>query len=301
MDSKRPVILLLIFAAVSALLAGLVYQQLARGGTRGERHDVVAVLVAKQDLLPGTRITADMASAAFVRKDWPRELLPTDVVSVQNVDSVAGQIVRAAIFAGEPLYRFKLAAADSSAALPVSVADGMRAFTVPVDEVSGVGGYVLSGSYVDVIGTFRNVRESMFGRSRGETFSKVILERVKVLASGPQMEQNDLGSRSRGEGVNGRAAILARDRNAPTSATLLVSPVQAESLALAVKEGSIHLALRNYQDEGAAQTTGVTKEELLGLALPEPGFVPEGREPAPEPTGPQVEVIRGSERTSVSF
>ncbi len=299
MDSKRPVILLLIFAAVSALLAGLVYQQLARGSSRGERSDVVAVLVAKQDLLPGTRITSDVASAAFVKRSWPRDLLPADVV--QSADSVAGQIVRAAIFAGEPLYRFKLAAADSSAALPVAVADGMRAFTVPVDEVTGVGGYVLSGSYVDVIGTFRNVRESLFGHSRGETFSKVILERVKVLASGPQMEQNDLGSRSRGEGANGRAAILARDRNAPTSATLLVSPTQAESLALAVKEGSIHLALRNYQDEGAAQTTGVTKEELLGLALPEPGFVPQGREPAPQPTGPQVEIIRGSERTSVSF
>ncbi len=299
MDSKRPVILLLVFAAVSALLAGLVYEQLAGGASRGDRGDVVQVVVAKQDLLPGTRITPELASAAFARRSWPRELLPPDVV--QSADSVTGQIVRAAIFAGEPLYRFKLAAADSSASLPVAVADGMRAFTVPVDEVTGVGGYVLSGSYVDVIGTFRNVHESMFGHSRGETFSKVILERVKVLASGPQMEQNDLGSRSRGEGNTGRAAILARDHNAPTSATLLVSPSQSESLALAVKEGSIHLALRNYQDEGSGQTTGITKEELLGLVLPEPGFVPQGREPAPQPTGPAVEVIRGSERSSVSF
>ena len=75
-----------------------------------------------------------------------------------------------------------------------------------------------------------------------------------------------------------------------------------ESLALAVKEGSIHLALRNYLDEAAGQTSGVTKQELLGLeeTLPEP--IPRGRAPvAPEPSGPSVEVIRGSERSSVSF
>jgi pilus assembly protein CpaB len=299
-DSKRPVILLLVFAAVSALVAGWIYQRLSSVAARGERGDTVLIAIATQDLVPGTRISADLASSAFTRRSWPRELVPPD--AVDRADTVIGQMVRAPVYAGEPLYRFKLAAADGGGVLSAAVSDGMRAFTVPVDEVTGVGGYVLPGAYVDVIGTFRNVRESMFGQPRGETFSKVILERVKVLASGPQMEQNDVGARSRSAPAGSRQTILTRDKATPTSATLLVTPGQAESLALAVKEGSIHLALRNYQDEAPGQTTGVTKQELLGLAEPEPDVVPRGRGPAaPEPSGPAVEMIRGSERSSVSF
>lgn len=300
MDSKRPVILLVVFAAVSALVAGWLYQRLSHAAARGDRAETVMIATATQDLSPGTRIGADLAGNAFTRRPWPRDLVPPD--AVDRAESVVGQVVRAPIYAGEPLYRFKLASGEAGGVLSAVVSDGMRAFTVPVDEVSGVGGYVLPGAYVDVIGTFRNVRESMFGQPRGETFSKVILERVKVLASGPQMEQNGLAARTRTEAPSGRSSLLSRDKTTPTSATLLVTPAQAESLALAVKEGSIHLALRNYLDEAAGQTSGVTKQELLGLpeVVPEP--VQRGRAPmAPEPSGPSVEVIRGSERSSVSF
>ncbi len=300
MDSKRPYVLVALIAVVSASFAGVLYGQLASRSSGGRRDGgVVRIAVASQDLVPGTRITTDLAGAAFAQRDWPRDLAPRDVV--EDASSTVGQIVREPIYAGEPLYSFKLASPDSGAALPAAIGNGMRALTVPVDEVSGVGGYVNAGAYVDVIGTFRNVRDAMFGHGRGETFSKVILEHVKVLASGTQMEQNDAASRAKAaSSAAGRAALLSSTKGAPSTATLLVTPAQSESLALAVKEGSIHLALRNYDDEGSGQTTGITKEELLGLAEPEPVYEPHGHA-APPQTGPTVEVIRGSDRSSVNF
>ena len=57
--------------------------------------------------------------------------------------------------------------------------EGGRKFLVASDAGRG---FVVPESYVDVIGTFKNVRHPIFGRQRGATFSRTILEHVKVLA-----------------------------------------------------------------------------------------------------------------------
>ena len=51
-----------------------------------------------------------------------------------------------------------------------------------------------------------------------------------------------------------------------TVVTLLVTPEQAERLALASTEGKIQLALRNPLDQGAPATPGIKPAGLLGVA-----------------------------------
>jgi pilus assembly protein CpaB len=120
-----------------------------------------------------------------------------------------------------------------------------------------------------------------------------VLANVQVLTSGTRMEQDQ---------EKGKPMQV-------TVVTLLVTPEQAERLALASNEGKIQLALRNPLDQGAPVTPGIKPAVLLGVAkaaAPAPQKVASARPkagpvtmetPAPPPM-PTVEIIRGDKRAT---
>jgi pilus assembly protein CpaB len=165
----------------------------------------------------------------------------------------------------------------------------MRAMTVPVNVVSSVSGFVLPDSKVDVVVTIRPETEK-------ETMSKLVLQNLIVLAADQKLEDQD-----------GRPMKVQ-------SVTLLVTPSEAEKLALASNNGDIQLVLRNPADADSAQTSGTTilkmlaSKEPVQRAAPVPRMRPpravvqpkvEAEKPAKKPI--QVEVIRGSKRTEEKF
>ena len=108
--------------------------------------------------------------------------------------------------------------------------------------------------------------------------------------------------------------------------TLLVTPEQAEKLALAASEGKLQLVMRNSIDQGDEQTTGMDKRKLLGgdraVPAPEPGSLKseqpnQGQKPAthrvrndakpvaqataPAPPRASVEMIEGAKKRNVDF
>jgi hypothetical protein len=109
--------------------------------------------------------------------------------------------------------------------------------------------------------------------------------------------------------------------------TLLVTPEQAEKLALAASEGKLQLVMRTSIDQGDEKTPGINKRGLLGgeraVPAPEPGSLKSERlEPKPAPrrarvqgaasstpvTAPvaqapraSVEMIEGGKKRSVDF
>ena len=93
------------------------------------------------------------------------------------------------------------------------------------------------------------------------------------------------------------------DRDDPiqvTVVTLLVTPQQAEKLALASTEGKIQLALRNPADLETPTTPEIRPSRLLAAARrPAPRPKPQA-EPAPPPPPPTVEVIKGDKREQVT-
>lgn len=294
----RQLVLIALLAAIVAVLVGLGVYMLDRSDESAgvpARTEVGDVLVARQQIPVGTRLTLDFLEKNVRVDRWPAEHVPDHAV-VDRV-SIANWRVRNTIYPGEPVFDFKLASPDGVGALPMMIASGMRAFTVRVDDVTGVSGFIVPESYVDVIGTFKNVRHPMFDHGRGETFSRMILEHVKVVASGKRLHESE------GDGRD-----LGRGPQRETTVTLEVTPAQAEVLALAELEGTIHLALRGYDDTEVVGTSGISREELLGLPLmdtpaAEPVDVDEAPAPAPaellEQT--QVELIKGSERSAVNF
>ena len=133
----------------------------------------------------------------------------------------------------EPLLESKLAPKDGGGGLPVAINEGMRALSVKVDEVISVAGFVVPGTRVDVLLT-------MDGPGGGkEAITKVILQNVQALAAGQSVEKDK-------DGKPQPVGVL----------TVLVTPEQAESLALASNQGKIQLALRNTLDTLHIKTDG---------------------------------------------
>ena len=124
--------------------------------------------------------------------------------------------------------------------LSALIAEGKRAITVRVNDVVGVAGFALPGNFVDII-----VHTQTDAAGHEQAISKIVLERILVLAVAQEVSRDDTKPRV----VN--------------AVTLEVTPDQAENLDLARSVGSLSLALRNQVDPAAATTEGATKSTLL--------------------------------------
>lgn len=108
-----------------------------------------------------------------------------------------------------------------------------RATTIELDPMSSVAGFLRPGNLVDIISSFE-----LDGQSRVKT----ILQNVEVLA---------VGHKSVAKGVEGTGV-----ESTPT-ATLALSPKEAEILSLHVAKGKLRLALRSQSDQSIAKVEGV--------------------------------------------
>lgn len=212
------------------------------------------VLVAQQDIAAGTRLTASM----FKWQDVPESLVLSGALTSDG--EVAGRVTLYPIAQGEQLLAVRLVGASepSRNGLAYSVPDGMRAVSMPVSEVSAAGGLIVPGDRVDIIvsteygslfGPFDQVAKRVDGYDpRTHKVVVTALQDVLVLAVGQtitpaQTEERDV-------------ATLRSDDASPqpkaTSVTVAVTPDDAQAIFMAIKSGSIGLALRPYGDTGRA-------------------------------------------------
>jgi pilus assembly protein CpaB len=176
--------------------------------------DGVDVVIAATDLQIGTRVQdKDIRVVRFPTGDLPPNCF-------HQKSSVVGRGVVLPIAKGDFLLPNKLASESAGYGLPTLIPPGMRAVPVRVNEVSGVAGFVLPGTRVDVLLTGKP--------SGGEEQTITVLWNVAVIATGQKLE--------RGPSGKPQNVLLV---------TLLVSPEDAKKLTLASSNGRIQLALRN--------------------------------------------------------
>ena len=275
-----------ILAVVFGLLASVaIYRYLAQYDKiiREKKIATQPVVVASKELAFGTVLSGDNMQTG----GWPSEIVPAGALG--SSEELIGRVVRTPVAVGEPIFESKLAPVGADRGLPMRVPPGMRAMTVPVNVVSGVSGFVLPDSKVDVVVTIRPETEK-------ETMAKLVLQNLIVLAADQKLEDQD-----------GRPMKVQ-------SVTLLVTPSEAEKLALASNNGEIQLVLRNPADADSAETSGTTILKMLASKEPVQRAAPVPRMRAPravtqpkaeaeKPTKKpiQVEVIRGSKRTEEKF
>jgi pilus assembly protein CpaB len=239
--------------------------------------DAIPVVVAAADIPWGTKLKPEMTKTL----PFLRESLPAGYFS--DFNDLKDRVLILSLKANDPITEHRLAPVSVqtggiSAILPA----GKRAVSVKGDKVIGLAGLINPGNSVDVLVTFKDNEDSR---------TKLVLEKIPVLATGTQIQKNEKGE--------------------PTPVdvfTLEVTPEESEKLALAATEGKIQLSLRSITDTESIYTDGMTIPRLLtSLTLnkvrPEPPKnVPAKADPAPvkrlvQKPSASVEIINGTEVT----
>ncbi|HSM91627.1 MAG TPA: Flp pilus assembly protein CpaB [Anaeromyxobacteraceae bacterium] len=263
--------LFLAVALAAAVASALLLTRYMEARTAAARIPTAKVVVAEVALPVGTELRAENLRIV----DWPVDSRPEG--TFEDPAPLVGKVVASRLVRFEPILAGKLAG-GSGGGLAALLPPGMRAAAVRVDDVVGVAGFIHPGDNVDVIVTIRQ------DGGVNVTSSRVILQNIRVLAVGKELD-----TRTKGDKV-----VPA------TVATLMVEPDDSERLALAATQGKILLTLRSAQDVEVVATSGVNPAGLVGVAArPAPAQAvraPAARraEPAP-PAKPAevVEILRG--------
>jgi len=284
--NRNRIMLVIGIALLLAVIASVgAYKFLSRQSRVAEqaRLQTVGIVVAQVEIPIGSTINPNQVAVS----PWPKESYPKDAISDPKV--VAGRVALRDFTRGEPVVESKLVPLNKSTGLlSLKIPSGMRGFSVKVNEVVGVGGFIVPDSRVDVIVTTSSSQSSQ------EKISKIVLEDVRVLAVGQVIEQKE---------------------NKPVTVntvTLALIPEDAEKLALAGNDGLIQLVMRNFTDNAVVMTGGANKGRLLSSfrnaplvseASPAKGTKPRRVSRKAPASAPQVkrsysvEVIKGNKRT----
>lgn len=263
----------------AAIALGLLAVFLARVLLTPEPRQVIAdsgvvtvpAVVASQPIAFGEKLTADKLK--IVR--WPSEGLPQG--SFQRVGDAMGDgaVALRPIQPNELITTAALSGKEARLSASKLLSPNMRAMAVPLSEAGGVGGFIVPGDRVDVYLT-RTPDD-------GLPYTDQIVQGARVLAVGQD-------------------ANVGKDKpEVVRTATIEVTPVQAQKIALAQSIGTLSLSLRNIQDEGRASLQTVQIFDLNDGTVTR--ILPKGRADAPAtvaapmvatpPKPPEVEVFRG--------
>jgi pilus assembly protein CpaB len=209
-----------------------------------DHREYMQVVVAKNTIPNRTKITDDMLEMVTIDKQYAHPNSLTD-----PLDAV-GAVSTVRIAAGDEVLSDYIASAnDILKGLAFIVPDGMRAITVPVNEVSAINYMIRPGDMVDVIATISLDCEQPDGTFKSVLQSNYVLQKVFVLAT-----NNNLGYDGGfpDQGSSGKDTI-----------TLAVYPEHALPLALASDYGSIRLILRNPADKALTSVKPFEQEGFL--------------------------------------
>lgn len=210
--------LAILFGVVAVILVNkwLSAQSPAVKVERSDSVPVAEIVVTANDLTIGSRLTKENLTLT----KWPRTNIPKG--AFEKIEEVEGRVTITKLVAGNPVLKAELAAPGSGAGLVAVIKPGMRAMAIQVNEVTGVGGFILPNTFVDVIAI----------KEKGKTkTAKTLLQKIEVLAIAQETFIEE-----------GQAKIVR-------TVTLELTPEEARQLALQTNEGSIQLVLRNPLDE----------------------------------------------------
>jgi pilus assembly protein CpaB len=252
---------MLVVAVIALILSGgvsyLAYRVLQ---SRLQPAEVtVKIVAAAKKLELGARITKEDTQLV----DWPKSTPLAG--SFSDPEQVVGRGLMTSVQVNEPILESKLAPKEAGVGLTTIIPEGMRALTIQVNSIIGVSGFVLPGSRVDLI-LIGVPPQEIQGAKIGEQASKIILENLEVIAAGQNVQRD----------VEGKPQTVQ-------DVTLLLSPEQAEKVALATTDGRIQLALRNPMDKNAAEPPLVLRTALyLGPTMDSKPGETKGKAVTPE-------------------
>ena len=264
---RKSTVVMVAFALVFGLLAVFIAQTWLNGQAERRMKSLEAqkqplststIVVASQRLPFGTELNREHLREVA----WPANALPDGAFANINEMLAAGKrIVLAPVEVNEPVLSVKVTGPGQRATLSALVGEGMKAVSVRVNDVEGVGGFVLPGDRVDVVLTRQ--------LDKGNATTEVVLQNARVLAVDQSADDRAT-----------RAAVAK-------AVTLEVDTLGAQKIWLAASVGNLSLLLRKAGEQGAEATRRVTLDDLS-----KPDSVMSQRDTAQT----TVSVQRGSQR-----
>ena len=243
----------LILAGV-AVVIGIIAVILANAYFSGveERSAIVAqqqklarIVVATQALEFGQPLTPQNLKL----QNWPASSVPEGAFTSISEALKDNRVALRPIVPGEPVLSSKVSGKDGRATLAALLPEGFRAISIPIDNVKGVSGFVLPGTTVDVL-LLRKMEGD--GATSDDQRADVILENARVIAI------DQLADEKTGKPKVGRTATLA------------VTPTDAQRLAIANRMGDLQLTLRKIEpvlalDAPAQRLSNTMTSRQLGV------------------------------------
>ncbi|GAA4017433.1 hypothetical protein GCM10022280_15830 [Sphingomonas swuensis] len=268
-----------LFAVGIAVFFGLIAVFLANtylsaGRASAVPQDMVRVAVAAAPLDFGTPLKPE--HVRFI--NYPKDALP-DGSFTSAAELLAPDKKRVAltpIALNEVILASKITGPGAGASIAALLPAGHRAVSVRINDVSGVAGFIQPSDTVDVLIT----RQVVGANSNSQQVTDVLLQGTRVIAMG-QRAKSDAG----------KPAVAK-------TATLEVTPLEAQKLALGQQVGDLSLVLRKPGEEDdlpPAQTVsladlrygvgGIYRPQLASTAMnaQQPARVPYTRLAAPRP------------------
>ena len=288
-------LILLIVAVVIGLIAVFFANNYFSGVEQkqqrvAEEQKLSRIVVASQDMGFGLPLSQQNLRLA----NWPASSVPAGAFTSLEAAMRDNRVALRPIVTGEPVLASKVSGADGRATLSANLPLGRVAFAIPINDTSGVGGFVRPGDVVDVLLT-RPIPGA--GTSSTDKMTDVVLEAIPVLGIDQISDEN------------------ATKPATGKTATLEVDTVGAQKLALSIQLGTLSLALRNVADQVTgpratmvprhltasnyfirAQPSGMVPVRMAGamsnaISRPAASLAP------PRPRGPSMVVVRGGQST----
>ena len=173
-----------------------------------------------------------LAAGQFVRPEnlrwqaWPADGISQSyfIEGKSRIEDFVGAVVRSAMNDGDPISEGRVVRPGDRGFLAAVLTPGYRALTVPVTVSSGLAGFVFPGDRVDLLLTMA-VADDQKKQQRHAT--ETYLTDLRVLAVDQRSDDQN------------KEVVVAK------TATLEVTPKQAEKIALATELGTLSLSLRS--------------------------------------------------------
>jgi pilus assembly protein CpaB len=262
MNRSRALLISILGALVATLI---VFSYLQRKENELlEFSQPVKVIVATQDIPEGTRLDESHIEVKDVPKKY---LMPA---AITKVDELLDRTTVLPILKNTQVLDTMLSTPQQGG-LAARIPKGKLAFTVAVNDVTGVAGLLQPGDYVNVLLTVETGEFQDNELVSQEYVTRVVLERVLLLAVEKKMQREitNISSTSRqklpGSTAGGRGLRQTREKELK-NVTLAVTVEESLKLTMGQEIGSIALALHStWNDETVLRPVPLNSYDFLGV------------------------------------
>ena len=244
----------------------------------------LSIVVADHDL--GFGETLNPQSLRLV--NYPEDAIPQG--TFRSFDDIfaadtARTIVLSQMRANEPVMDYKISGPNGKGSLSAMISEGYRAAAIHVDALTGVGGFIVPGDYVDVL--YMRRPDLQNAKKSPDMISDVLLQNVKVLG----IDQNN--------NPDSQKADVA------STVTLEVTNEDAQRLHLALDTGQLSLTLRGIGQTVISPASRLQASQLKPTRNTTAAWTRNKKTRAPAvkaapSTTAQITVIRGKSRDDVT-